>query len=69
MQGVLSYLLNLLIVCRSDILVTDRISSVVIDGEHHVKLEQVHQLNKQARYREQAEAVSTLFFCKSRSTS
>ena len=50
-----AHLLNLLVVRRCDILVTDRISGVVIDGEHHVELEQVHELNKQARYRKQAE--------------
>ncbi len=34
--------------CR-DVLVTDWIASVVINGEHHVELEEVHQLHKQPR--------------------
>ena len=44
--------------CCGDILIADRVPSVVIDGEHHVKLEQVHKLNKQACCRRQEEAVS-----------
>lgn len=53
-------LLDLLIVCCCDVLVTDRISSVVINGEHHVELEQVHKLNEQAHCTTEAEAVSKI---------
>ena len=43
--------------CCCDVLITDRISSVIINGEHHVELEQVHKLNKETRCRTQAEAI------------
>lgn len=61
--GADAHLLNLLIVCCCDIFITDRISGVVIDGEHYVELEQVHELNKQARYRKQGEAVGVDTAC------
>ena len=47
--GAVKYLLDLFIVGISDVLITDRVACVVINGEHHVELEQVHQLHKQPR--------------------
>lgn len=64
-EGADAYLLNLLIVRCCDILITDRISSVVINWKHHVELKQVHKLNKQARCRKQGEAVGIDTSCKS----
>ena len=43
------YLLNLFIVGCSDVLIADWVTCVVVNGEHHVELEQVHQLHKQPR--------------------
>ncbi len=43
------YLLNFLIMGCCDILITDWIAGVVVNGEHHVELEEVHQLHKQPR--------------------
>ncbi len=45
--GASRYLLHFLIVGCCDILITDWIASVVINGKHHVELEEVHQLHKQ----------------------
>ena len=47
--GASCYLLHFLIMGCRDVLVTDWIASVVINGEHHVELEEVHQLHKQPR--------------------
>ena len=47
--GAVKYLLNLFIVGGSDVLIADWVTCVVVNGEHHVELEQVHQLHKQPR--------------------
>ena len=44
--GAVKYLLDLFIVGGGDVLIADRVTRVVVNGEHHVELEQVHQLHK-----------------------
>jgi hypothetical protein len=45
----------------SDVLITDWIASVVINGEHHVELKEVHQLHKQPRCTAHGSAFDTVY--------
>lgn len=45
--GASLYLLHFLIVGCCDVLITDWIAGVIVNGKHHVELEEVHQLHKQ----------------------